>query len=159
MNVWELDLSYTQALRDMDYDKFVHLQSEIAIKHIFNRLTHSGLRGRIKLTYKLRKKELKEDYAKFMRQLAEEARTIDRAEAANKFCERNIQSDSDLDDTRGTGSRSSKRRGKRKKDTSTSARSALPKGKPESGDKSSNRSKPSCLNPNCNEEHFIRDCP
>jgi len=49
----------------------------------------------MKLTIKLRKKELEDDYQLFMRETAEEARMIDRHDAASYFEE--SKSDSDMD--------------------------------------------------------------
>ena len=85
MKVWELDLRYSTVLKNLGYSEFIRQQPELAVKHILKRVTHPALKRRIILTYQLRKKELKNDYGSFMRELAMEARGVDRQEAASTY--------------------------------------------------------------------------
>ena len=77
MKVWVLDLQYATVLENLWYTDFIQKQPELAVKHILKRITHEQLIKRISLTYKLRKEELKGNYAKLVRETAKEARGIE----------------------------------------------------------------------------------
>ena len=85
MKVWELDLQYATVLENLGYTDFIQKQPELAVKHILKRITHEQLKKRISLTYKLLKEELKGNNAKLGREIAKEARGIDKHEAASSY--------------------------------------------------------------------------
>ena len=150
MKVWELDLQYSTVLKNLGYSEFIQEQSELAVKHIMKRVAHPALKRRIQLTYQLRKKELKEDYGKFMRELAKEARGIDRQEAASSYGDNTTASGSEAEEPlRGMA----KERKRRRKEKSRTGQGSKDK------DKSRKARKVECLNPRCKEEHLVRKCP
>ena len=148
MNVWELDLRYSTVLNNLGYSKFIKQQPELAVKHILKRVTHPALKRRILLTYQLRKKELKNDYGSFRRELAKEARGVDRQEAASTHGRTEAGSDSEKAEV-GNGNPRTKKRSYN--------------GKPiGNGDadrtKTTKQSKMECLNPKCKGDHPVRKC-
>ena len=165
--IWELDLHYHVVLRNLGYSDFVKQQPQLAIKHIFKRVTHKQLYSRIMMTYQLQKKILKDDYAKFMVELAKEAQNIDRADAASAYDKQMQLSGSESESGYGGISRKgSRKRGRRDYSNTKSRIDKSSKGGSGSGDKDDvvrkekgqKRPPPSCLNPRCDEHHLIKDC-
>ena len=76
------------------------------MKQFWKRVTHPGLNRRILLTYQLRKKELKNDYGSFTRELVKEARDVDRQEAASTYG--TTEDGSDSEEEAENGNRSTK---------------------------------------------------
>lgn len=159
MQVWRLGLQYATKLEDLGYSTFIASQPKLAIGHILKRLSHEQLRKRMKLTLKLRKKELKNNYQLFLRETAQEARALDRHDAANAFEE--SKSDSDIDKAPGSNNPSSNRTKTRTKKGSNK-RSEPEKDKGSSSGQTGPANKkrwiPDCLNPKCKEKHFMTDC-
>ena len=165
--IWELDLQYHSVLRNLGCSEFVQQQPGLAIKHILKRISHKQLRSRIMMTYQLQKKILKENYSKFMVELAREAQIIDRAGAASAYGKQLELSDSDSDAT--NAGINYKKFGKRRNKNRNRSNSGGADGSKSSeigsnyNNKSINRKrdrpKLKCLNPNCGEEHLVKDCP
>lgn len=168
IQVWGLGLRYATTLDKLGYSKFIEKQPYLAVQHILKRITHEHLLKRMKLTYKLRKEEFKKDYNLFMRELAKEAKAVDRHEAAAGSHAGEVNSDSDLerhasDNHNRRGNRRGRKPNKGHKPGSSGGSGAKDTGKSGSaGDKSwdsKKRDKPDCLNPDCHERHFLNECP
>ena len=152
MRVWELDLQYSKALKEMGYSEFIQKKSEIAVKQIIRRISHKQLKKRVLLTYKLRKKELESDYGKFMREVAREGAAIDRQEAASLYDKKSMETDSENEDV-------SERKRKRSKNKKSKRDRPSDDERGSKDTTSSKRQKPDCLNPKCTGKHLLRDCP
>lgn len=158
MQVWQLGLRYATTLENLGYSAFISSKPKLAIDHILKRITHEKLSNRMKLTYKLRKEELKENYLLFMRELAKEAKACDRHDAASVSADQNDGSDSDRCDKESIKSRDGRRHRKQKKGRPF-VKDTITERKPTDGDSSKKRSRPHCLNPNCDDRHFMNECP
>lgn len=166
MQVWKLGLRYATALDQMGYAEFISARPHLAVEHILKRISHDQLRKRMNLTYKLRKEESKQDYDLFLRELAMEAKAFDRHEAAISTAPGGDGSDSDpgaLNKNADKQARRNKRKGNRSYPMATNARpssSGNAKGSlVDSLKKGEKRRRPSCLNPKCNEHHWLYECP
>ena len=163
MKIWNLGLQYATKLEELGYSSFIEAQPKIAIGHILQRITHLKLFKRMKLTFRLKKDEMKADYNNFMRETAKEARALDRHEAASNFAE--IDYDSDIVETpKGTqGSKQHRSKKLKKNKGNTDKKSTDSAGNKRSLDDTSRdrdrkKRRPDCLNPKCDKKHFLRDC-
>lgn len=161
MQVWNLGLQYSKKLEDLGYSTFITAQPNLAIVHILQRIKHPQLRKRMKLTYQLRKEELKKNYGLFLRETAKEAASLDRHDAANSFGEPSVDSDTDMGGSFSTNPPSNRHRkhrqgkekgkGSKKKDGKSEKDANPPT-------PSRKRDKPDCLNPKCDKKHFLNEC-
>lgn len=167
--VWRLCLKYTTTLNKCGYEKFVEKKPKIAIRHVFKRISDKRLKSRMRMILDLRKEKFKNDFHKFVRQLAEEARTIDLQELARRYRELTEEEDTDEDapiqryrhKKKSMGRRGDPKRREgnpRERGDEHTGNSKPDTRNPQNGKPHKHRF-PNCLNPKCEGEHFIRDCP
>lgn len=164
MQVWNLGLQYATKLDNLGYSTFIDSQPKLAIGHILNRLTHDKLQKRMKLTFRLKKDQMKADYNNFLRETAKEARALDRHEAASAFQQENSDSDAGTARNPSTSpSHTTKKKRHLKRSHDGKRKDQVSKKQPEpandgSGESATKKRRPSCLNPKCDKKHFIREC-
>lgn len=159
--VWRLCLKYHEKLKQCGYDQFVKQQPKLAVGHIMKRITtHAGLGKRMLLTLRLRKKELEGNFPLFMRELSNEAQTVDRHKSAQGY--RDDDSASDDDTTAGSPRGRKRKRKASGSKGSDSVNNSCKKGQESegtSGNKRSKRGPPPCLLGRCDGKHLISQCP
>ena len=143
---------------------------EIAAEHILKRMSHHDQKNRMPNTLKLnRDKTVKKDFKKFVKELAREAKPIDRINAVKRFQATMSDSDDEFIKSfhykpRQKGKSKGKGKCGKQKDKSPSDTERSEKDKKAGKSKDSGRNKrkrdlPECLNPKCNGQHFITDYP
>ena len=118
--IWNLGLKYNQKLKSFGDSKFIATHPKLAVSHIMQRITNVQLRKRMKLSLRLHKDKLKEDYLLFMRETASEARMLDRHDAASAMQETDSDSDLELNFVDRKAGRRHRQNGQRKADRESS---------------------------------------
>lgn len=170
MQVWKLCLNYTTTLENCGYSEFITKMPEIAVEHLLKRVSHQDLKNRMLSTLKLnRDKAFKKNFKKFVKELAKEARLIDRINSVKRF--QATLSDSDEDFIRRVQQKprykgNVKGRGKNNNPKDKSPSDGERTDKDTKGVKNRygarnkrTRELPDCLNPKCKGQHFINGCP
>ena len=146
----KLVLKNQQMMLNLGYSTFIQIRAQIAVKHIISKVKHPPLRKRILSQYELQKEELKEDFGLFVRTSADEAKLIDRSELSNSaiqpaesdtlYSDEEVFGIPDINDEPETH------------DDSGNDKESTPS-------KKRKRTEPDCLNPECDEQHYLKDCP
>ena len=97
MQVRSLCLKYTTILENCGYYDFTTTKPELAEEHILKRVSHSDLKNRMLSTIKLNKgKWFEENFKKFIKELAQEVKLIDRINSVKLFHASVSNSDEDF---------------------------------------------------------------
>ena len=169
MQVWNLCLNYNMILKNCDYSEFITTKPELAVEHILKRISHSDLTNRMLSTIKLNKdKGFKKNYKKFIKELAHEARFIDRINSMKRFHASVSDSDEDFIKRVQDGKRRNNRKWKVANNGDTKLGVQADSGRRDTNQKRNNkrdnggrrrdRELPDCLNATCSGKHFIYDC-
>lgn len=142
--MWTLALDYSSALKNLGYSKFLDRRPALAVQHILNRTNHPELRRRASTQYRMNKDDYRSYFARFLRDLAKEAAEVDKHESVTATA---------------CPVRDDKPPPSPKMNVNKSKKSGRTKGQRDEVRHGQKRRAPTCLNPKCGKQHFVRDCP
>ena len=151
--VWKLCVQYRKMLKDLEYVEFIDKRPHLAVQQLMSRITYGPLRRRENSLYKLNQEDYKKNFALFVRNVAQEAKTVEKAEIA--YGKKNTPAAASSD----TQSKKQNPRNDKNKHKDSSKNTPEKERDREKKKTENKRKKPSCLNPNCDGYHYVMDYP
>ena len=158
LQVVKLAYDYEKLLSDHGYSTFIESHPLLAVNHVVWRLFHASLREQADGLLRLNREQYKSDYNQFLRDITEKAEILDSAEGkvhtSQKRFDENNRNYNDLPmkkQMKKCGNPPSfqhKKNTKRKRSSEEDANPGQTK-----------RRNPRCINPKCNDYHWLKHCP
>ena len=160
--VCKLAYDYEKLLTMCGYDTFISAHPLLAVQHIYWRIYHDGLKTQAEALLRLNKEAYKTNYSLFLRDLCEQADKLDICDSKT-----NVKTTTSLDkrDSGTNGKWKRQNHAHRKYENTGNTYNRLTGSKRTHSDISKGtvmnqrKEPPPCLHPNCNESHFLKDCP